>query len=59
MGCSGDRAQAIAQLAYRKTSGNPLFFLQYLRALHRSGLLHVGEADARRDHVTRPRDPGR
>ncbi|MDF3887370.1 trifunctional serine/threonine-protein kinase/ATP-binding protein/sensor histidine kinase [Cupriavidus basilensis] len=52
LGCSGDRAQAIAQLAYRKTSGNPLFFLQYLRALHRSGLLHVGEADARRD----PRD---
>ncbi len=50
--CGGARAQAIAQLAGRKTGGNPLFFLQYLRVLHRSDLLRVGAADTRRD----PRD---
>lgn len=42
--CGGDRAQAIAQLVHRKTGGNPLFFLQYLRALHRSDLLRADAA---------------
>jgi PAS domain S-box-containing protein len=39
MGASDDEARPLALLLHRRTGGNPLFFAQYLDALHDGGLL--------------------
>jgi predicted ATPase/transcriptional regulator with GAF, ATPase, and Fis domain len=45
--CVVDRARPLAALVQRKTDGNPFFVTQFLKALHRDGLLQF-EHGARR-----------
>lgn len=39
--------QALAQLIFARTGGNPLFFIQFLESLHREGLLQPNVAEQR------------